>query len=234
MNYKAVFRLIFIFISLTEIMGDFSGNKIVVYIAKPLILLSIIVYTRLTRNERDVKGLPFFHIGLFFALLGDVFLMIREKDLFIPGLASFLVMQIFYAYSFYLDYRQRPVSNFAIIRLAPFIVFAIIFFKVLQPHLPGTAMKTAVGIYALSISVMTWMSLLRKNYVPSQSFVMVFAGAVFFMISDTIIAIDKFMTPVPLNTIWVMGTYCLAQYLIAIGFLKTKQTGLHPSVLNKE
>ena len=233
MNLKAVFPLIFLSISLTEIIGDLSGNKIIVYVTKPLILISIITYARLTGTERDVKGLPYFYTGLFFALLGDVFLMIREKDLFIPGLASFLVMQIFYAYSFNLDHRQKLASTFATVRLVPFMVFALIFFMVLQPHLPGIAMKIAVGIYATSISVMTWMSLLRKDHVPSQSFVLVFVGAMFFMISDTIIAIDKFMAPVPFTTIWVMSTYCLAQYLITIGFLKTKQTGLHPSVSNK-
>ena len=230
MNQKLIFSVLFLIVSVTEIVAALNGNKIVVYFAKPLILLSIIFYVQLTRNERNVRGLPFFFVGLFFALSGDIFLMIQKKDLFIPGLASFLVMQVLYACSFYLDHRQKLISSLAIIRLAPFILFALVLYFILQPHLSGMVMKIAVGIYALSIATMVWMSLLRKGHVSNQSFLLVFAGAIFFMISDSVIAIDKFIAAVPLNTIWVMSTYCLAQYLIVMGFLKTKQTGLHRSV----
>lgn len=231
MNSKLIFLILFIIISVTEMIADLSSIRIIVYFTKPLILAIIISYSILTKNQRNVAGLRFFMIGLVFALSGDIFLMIQEMDLFIPGLASFLIMQVFYAYAFYLDNPQNLTSEFAYRRLVPFLLFAIIFYFILQPHLAGITMKVAVAIYALSIATMTWMSFLRKNKVSNQSFFLVFSGAISFLISDSVIAIDKFISPVPFNTIWIMSTYCLAQYLITIGFLKTKQTGLHPPVL---
>ena len=232
MNSKLIFSILFIIVSAIEIIAGLSGNRIIVYFTKPLILVSIIIYSILTKNQRNVNGASVFMAGLFFALLGDIFLMIQEMDLFIPGLASFLVMQVLYAYAFYLDNPQKMISEFACARLAPFFLFAIILYLILTPYLSGSVMKIAVAIYALSIATMAWMSFLRKNKVSNQSFFLVFTGAILFMISDSIIAIDKFISPVPFNTIWVMGTYCLAQYLITIGFLKTKQADLHPPVLS--
>lgn len=232
MNTRLIFSIFYLIVSITEIAADLSGNRIMIYFTKPLILTSIIIYSIQTKNQENDAKLPFFIAGLFFALFGDIFLMIQEMDLFIPGLASFLVMQVCYAYAFYLDNPQKLISKYAYLRLAPFILFAIIFYFILQPHLSGIVIKVAVAIYALSIAIMAWLSLLRKNKISTPSFFLVFTGAILFMISDSIIAVDKFITSVPLNTIWVMGTYCLAQYLITLGFLKTKQTGLHPSVLS--
>jgi uncharacterized membrane protein YhhN len=48
----------------------------------------------------------------------------------------------------------------------------------------------------------------------------VLIGAVLFMISDSLIAIDKFATPIPYPTLFIMGTYVFAQYFIAVGVLK--------------
>ncbi|WP_255637098.1 lysoplasmalogenase [Dyadobacter sp. NIV53] len=230
MNTKLIFSIFFIIISLTEIIADLSGNKILIYLTKPLIMVSVIIYSFQTKTQRKVRGLLFFNAGLFFALFGDIFLMIQEEDLFIPGLASFLSMQILYAYAFYLDNPLKLTSKFAYIRLAPFLLFAITFYIILQPYLTGIVIKIAVAIYALGIASMAWMSFLRKNKVSNGSFLMVVNGAILFLISDSVIAVDKFITAIPLNTVWVMSTYCFAQYLIAIGYLKTKQTGSHPSV----
>jgi uncharacterized membrane protein YhhN len=49
---------------------------------------------------------------------------------------------------------------------------------------------------------------------------MVFGGATLFMISDSLIAINRFLEPLPRVGIWVMITYIAAQYLILTGLLK--------------
>ena len=43
-----------------------------------------------------------------------------------------------------------------------------------------------------------------------------------FLISDSILAINKFKSPLPLRGYLVWATYYLAQYGIAIGFLREK------------
>jgi alkylglycerol monooxygenase len=39
-------------------------------------------------------------------------------------------------------------------------------------------------------------------------------GACVFMVSDSLIAINKFVTPVPLASLWILVTYYAAQMLI--------------------
>jgi uncharacterized membrane protein YhhN len=44
-------------------------------------------------------------------------------------------------------------------------------------------------------------------------------GAGFFMLSDTLLALNKFVTPLPLAPLWVLATYYAAQVLIVRGLL---------------
>ncbi|MBK6978454.1 MAG: hypothetical protein IPH28_16255 [Cytophagaceae bacterium] len=47
-------------------------------------------------------------------------------------------------------------------------------------------------------------------------------GAILFIISDSLIAYSKFVTEIPLNSLWVMSTYGFAQYLILQGFINSE------------
>ena len=49
---------------------------------------------------------------------------------------------------------------------------------------------------------------------------LVFFGALFFVISDSILALNKFYTPLKKSSFIIMFTYLVAQYLIVIGILK--------------
>ncbi|WP_341890481.1 lysoplasmalogenase family protein, partial [Variovorax sp. YR752] len=39
-------------------------------------------------------------------------------------------------------------------------------------------------------------------------------GACFFMLSDALLAINRFVSPLPLASLWVLATYYAAQMLI--------------------
>jgi alkylglycerol monooxygenase len=45
-------------------------------------------------------------------------------------------------------------------------------------------------------------------------------GAGFFMLSDTLLAINKFVLPLPMPQVWVLSTYYAAQVLIVAGMLR--------------
>jgi len=45
-------------------------------------------------------------------------------------------------------------------------------------------------------------------------------GAVFFMLSDSLLAINRFVTPLPLSGLWVLSTYYTAQILIVLHVLQ--------------
>lgn len=57
----------------------------------------------------------------------------------------------------------------------------------------------------------------RYGKCNSESFWQVYIGAVFFLISDSMIAINKFYQPIEEAGIIIMGTYCIAQLLIVMG-----------------
>jgi uncharacterized membrane protein YhhN len=72
----------------------------------------------------------------------------------------------------------------------------------------------------LALLGMSAMALNRFKTVPSKSFYFVFIGSVLFVISDSIIAIDKFLVSVPNDRLLIMATYIAAQFLIMKGLLK--------------
>jgi uncharacterized membrane protein YhhN len=230
MKSNLAFTLFYIFVAIIEIVSEISDNTAMVYVSKPLLILSLISYVvfvlRKNRHHSNFKLI----IALLFALAGDVFLMIRGQDMFIPGLASFLIMQWLYIFTFGRQIQLKLSSAFALVRLVPFLLYAAMLFGVISPRLTDPLIKIAVGIYAISIALMAWTALLRLNSVSVNSFRFVFAGAILFLISDSLIAIGRFVVHFPLEALWIMGTYSAAQFMIVTGLLKTKQADLHRPV----
>ena len=56
-----------------------------------------------------------------------------------------------------------------------------------------------------------------------QSKYWVLIGAVFFVTSDSILAINKFYCPVPNPLLWIMSTYLIAQFCLVKGILKMNE-----------
>jgi uncharacterized membrane protein YhhN len=67
---------------------------------------------------------------------------------------------------------------------------------------------------------MVMVALFRFGKTTAGSFAMVFGGAILFMISDSLIAINKFLEPLPQSGFWIMTTYIGAQFLIVRGLLR--------------
>jgi uncharacterized membrane protein YhhN len=225
MKSKLLFLILFVTISIVEIYADLTGRVQLVYFFKPLIVLSLLSFLLIHQGLPKTRYQLLFLTGLIFALIGDIFLMIRGIDYFIPGLASFLFMQVLYIKTFRADVSSPVFKKEYLVASIPFLGFALLLYLLLLPKLPDPVMQIAVAIYALSIAVMAWMAFLRKTLVSKHSFLLVFIGAILFMISDSLIAINRFMISIPLNTIWVMSTYAAAQYLIVMGIYKTKRAG---------
>ena len=63
----------------------------------------------------------------------------------------------------------------------------------------------------------------RKNLVNSTSFLLVFIGALIFVVSDSCIAINVFYKPFEFARIAIMSTYTIAQFLIIYGVIKANE-----------
>jgi uncharacterized membrane protein YhhN len=186
------------------------------YFTKPTLVLSLMLYFWQFRKNTP-RSSNIFLIALFFAWLGDILLML--PDAFELGLASFLVMQVLYAWVFWHD-CPLPFQGFAfrqawiivVVVLCQCLVLYLIIPQLNQLFLP-------VLIYSIAITTMVSTACNRGGQVLPKSFVWVALGAGLFMLSDGLIAFDKFGYPFPYNGFWVMLTYCAAQYLIVEGRL---------------
>lgn len=146
-------------------------------------------------------------VGLAFGAGGDLLL---ELGQFVPGLISFLIGHLFYIPAFLGDERRlKPVLGI------PFIAYGIALTWALAEG--AGDLLVPVAVYAIVISVMAWRAAARIGTVPSISGLTTAVGAVSFVISDSLIALDRFGDPIPGARWWIMTTYWAAQALIAYG-----------------
>jgi alkylglycerol monooxygenase len=147
--------------------------------------------------------------ALAFSLAGDVFLML--PDLFIPGLASFLLAHVCYIALFRQGLPWFPSGKALVGTLAAGAVMYAFLFPTLGPVL-----KVAVAAYTLVIALMAAQAIGRAMLLRDGRSVAVAAGALFFMASDSLLAVNKFAMPLPMAQFAVLSTYYVAQVLIAL------------------
>jgi uncharacterized membrane protein YhhN len=152
-----------------------------------------------------------FLIGMIFALLGDIFLLFEGELFFKIGLFSFLLMQISYA-SVFLGYKGTVNKYFWIVSVF-LIFFSMFLLSLLWPGLEGH--RVAVCIYILAILFMV-LSAFRMN-IKNPIHGVIAWGALSFLISDSILALDKFYKPIFAANYLIMIPYIIAQYCIVVG-----------------
>ncbi|KRD58155.1 hypothetical protein ASE40_17605 [Flavobacterium sp. Root935] len=160
--------------------------------------------------------------ALVFSWIGDVILLFTDlgEIYFILGLVSFLTAHIIYCILFNKLNKIRKKQNrslfiFGSILIALYLIGMVSF---LMPFLGD--LKIPVTIYASIISIMLLFAFNGFLVWEKPGNLLVFLGAFFFIISDSILAINKFYAPIPKSSFFIMLTYLLAQYLIVIGILK--------------
>lgn len=161
--------------------------------------------------------------ALTFSWFGDVLLIKgHENELFfIFGLASFLIAQVMYVFIF-LRAKARD-HNIVIIRKYPLIGLAIAALPVLVLRELGPKlgeMTVPVVVYTLAITAMVLAAVSRWAKTNADSFWLVTVGAFLFLLSDSLIAFDKFGDPITHARVYIMSTYAIAQLLILIGLIR--------------
>ncbi len=214
MNRNQTF--IFFTLSLINIASGFIENEWLGYITKPLLMITLgFFYFQLTRqtfNKRDKIVL----LALLFSCLGDTFLMFQKHDhiYFLLGLGSFLLAQVCYVILF----QHEGKSLY--FRWLPFISYSCLLLFFLLNNIPGD-FKIPIIIYSVVITLMGIRASERK--VNDKSYQLVLIGAILFILSDSLIALSKFVVNIPLSGFWVMSTYVTAQYLIVQGLLVSRR-----------
>lgn len=219
----AVCYLIIILLNLFSEIEGFTGIKIFV---KPLICISLAFYLFLNVNFKAGFNRLVFS-GLIFSLFGDIFLLFASSDIrfFIYGLISFLLAHIFYSLAFLRDYKNDPQQSkrYGHIMLFFMGVFSLGFYTFVREYLGE--MRIPVMLYIFFISVMAVLTGYRYLRVNLISFQFVIMGAICFVISDSVLAYNKFVQPLPSAGIIIMAGYMAAQYLLTMGVIERVVVG---------
>ena len=207
-------------IHLFALLAGESFNWLIL-ITKPLLLLLLIAIFYLQSKSSSGNFKKLVLAALFLSWLGDVLLLFQQSDanFFLAGLVSFLAAHIFYILAF----RKTTLHHsLTIIKEKPWLILLFVaygagFYFLIRNGLGE--MKVPVMLYMVVILMMSLVALNRFRRVEYHSFVLVFAGALSFMASDSLLAINKFYVSFPLSGFLIMLTYIIAQYLIVKGTL---------------
>ncbi len=180
------------------------------HLLKPLVMLIAIAYVAVHAYSTGAKGLFFIYLlaALVYSLAGDVFLMF--PGYFIPGLVSFLVAHLFYVALFKQGTAWFPSRKALVATLAVGSLMYAFLWSGLAPPLRGP-----VAAYVVVIALMAAQAIGRAVVLHDRAAVGAAIGACFFMLSDSLLATNKFAFALPLAPLWVLGTYYTAQILIA-------------------
>jgi uncharacterized membrane protein YhhN len=191
------------------IWSDAKGRRGLFHVSKPLTTALVITVALIAETPLPAAYKTLILAGLLCSITGDIVLMLPEKW-FAAGLVSFLAAHVFYILAFKPG-PGRPISAGMFI---PFIIFGLLMFRILAPSLGP--MKFPVLVYIAAITVMAGLAAGRFVDRGGTRPLLAFAGAVLFLISDSVLAYDRFAKKIGPAQAIILGTYFPAQLLIAL------------------
>lgn len=156
-------------------------------------------------------------LGLLFSIIGDAVI-----HWFVIGLTAFFFAHVCYTIGFF-SVKTPKLSKMQIILVLPLVLYALIFSFLLLPTLKesgNASLMIPVVAYIMMISLMFIAAICSGNKFASF-------GAFLFIISDSLLAWNKFVSPVVFADALIMFSYYGAQLLIAISLyslIETKRT----------
>ncbi|MBN2178245.1 MAG: lysoplasmalogenase [Deltaproteobacteria bacterium] len=188
-----------------------TGNRKAVIPTKTILSLFFVITVIVQSHPVPL----YYHLllaGLILCLIGDFFLALPQKAMFLAGLISFLLGHVLYVLAFF---SVASMSGLIWPGVAVVLLISGSVFLWLRPHLGG--MKVPVFFYVVIISLMVigaW-SLIIDGGLPIESRIVIFAGALLFYVSDIFVARDRFLKKEFLNRLIGLPLYYAGQFLLA-------------------
>lgn len=145
--------------------------------------------------------------GLVLSLVGDVALLWPQQG-FLPGLVAFLLAHLAYLFAFTRGVRLGawPLA---------FVGYAVLAAAVLAGLWPGVPPDLRLPVVAYVGCLAAMAAQTASAWHAGRTGVVAALGGALFLTSDALLATNRFHTPLPLATLWVLATYWAAQWLIA-------------------
>jgi len=212
MTLSATRRYLLVLMAAAAIAAIFGSYGVpgrwLLYVAKPLATLCAVGIAFVAEGAKTYRRAIL--AGLLMSTLGDVLLM-APGDLFAAGLGAFLVAHVAYLTGFVTQARLGS-------RLWPFLAYAAlaaVLVTLLWPGVPA-ALRGAIVVYTVALALMAAQAAARAGVLRTPAATMAAIGGAVFVISDASLAINRFRWPFDAAEIVILGTYWLAQALIAL------------------
>jgi uncharacterized membrane protein YhhN len=207
--FRLALKLVAVASIAAAITVHFLAMPVLLWTFAPLatILIFIIAFANWTARKDSYSFWIF--IGLLFSLAGDVILL-RSDHFFTLGLFAFLLTHIAYLIAFT---REPPFpARFSVWVL--YLLFAASCYWLLYSWLPSP-LHFPVAIYAVLLVSMAAQAMGRFLNLRTASAQFAAIGGLFFVLSDGLLAFDRFYKPIHLAPLLVLLPYYAAQWLIA-------------------
>ena len=214
MKAKNITLFIFLFVVILELLTQIFAWNSLHMVVKPIIIPSLAAFFFFSVEQKN-KLAFFVIIALLFSWLGDIMLLFQELKpiYFMLGLASFLLAHITYILIFSKSSKDFKPKIFTYSTGFLLGLYGVLLLLLMWPGLGD--LMIPVTLYTVIIMTMGITALFRKANGAS----LVLIGAMLFVASDSLLALNKFYQPFVAAGFWVMLTYILAQYFIVTGMI---------------
>jgi uncharacterized membrane protein YhhN len=210
-----IILILFVVIVAGDLAAIYFETESLRFIFKPLIIPALAAYF-LVNAGKDSRNRMLVLAALFFSWVGDILLMFESHGelYFLLGLSSFLVAHVFYILFFQAARQAAGIkSNPWLLLLVSVYYTSLILF--LSPYLGDK--EWPVRIYGVVISLMLLLALHMRRLPERAAGAMMCIGAVLFILSDSILAVNKFYSSFGGAGLIVMATYAAGQFFIVNG-----------------
>ena len=217
---KSIWR-IYAFVVLLDLLFIYFNQTEERWLTKPLLMPLLMMGYYVSSAQRQTSSFLLIIAALLFSLGGDV--LLQMEGMFIPGLVSFLLAHIFYIIYFAKTGKEKKglVQQKPLIALAV-LIYILLFLWLLFPYLD--ALKIPVTVYGITIGTMLLLALNTKQKIHAKAASLFITGALLFVLSDSVLAVNLFAYKHLVLSLVVMITYAAAQYLIVKGVIANQHS----------
>lgn len=201
-----ILTLLAIIFATIQIRAEYRGPYRNIYIFKPLVMICIVLIAVLGQTTDPLYKVLII-AGLLFSMAGDTLLM-PPWNRFVAGLIAFLVAHLFYIVAF-----ASQITTMVWWPLILVAIYGVVIYVFLAPSLDK--MKAPVLAYIIVILVMAWLGWVYWLQARDLSALLAFVGAIFFVVSDSILATNRFRMQFKVGRLLNLASYFIAQWLIA-------------------
>ncbi|MFT6971849.1 MAG: putative membrane protein YhhN [Roseivirga sp.] len=209
--------VIFFAISASHLVSIALELTLLSQITKPMLMIALLVYFNQSVPKTGLS--KFVNAALILSAIGDTLLLFNDENplFFMLGLGSFLFAHLVYIFLNLnlIDSEDRKLTfHWSDILFAGYGLFV---FRFVRPNLDEMLIPTL--IYTVVICMMGITAAKRFGKTSKESFLYLLGGAIIFIISDSLLAINKFYSNFEQADLLIMLTYITGQFLIVKGII---------------